>query len=72
MQNKDNRKYFEVPYLPAEMLVPVSVVRASIENTEDGKTVLSWALSSVLLVLILLFGAYGIGYDASQFIYTIY
>ena len=37
MQNKDNRKYFEVPYLPAEMLVPVSVVRASIENTEDGK-----------------------------------
>ena len=35
-----------------------------------GKTVLSWTLSGALLVIILLFGAYGIGYDASQFIYT--
>lgn len=35
-----------------------------------GKTALSWGLSGALLVLILLFGAYGIGYDASQFIYT--
>ena len=41
MQNKENRKYFEVPYLPAEMLVPVSVVRASIEATEEGKRILS-------------------------------
>ena len=37
-----------------------------------GKTALSWILSSALLIAILLFGAYGIGYDASQFIYTIY
>lgn len=35
-----------------------------------GKTALSWALSLMLVVAILLFGAYGIGYDASQFIYT--
>jgi len=35
-----------------------------------GKAVLSWTLSGALLVIILLFGAYGIGYDASQFIYT--
>jgi len=58
-------------------MVIVAVV-AKLSRTGDlrewlyGKTVLSWALSSVLLVLILLFGAYGIGYDASQFIYTIY
>ena len=35
-----------------------------------GKTVLSWTLSGVMVILILLFGAYGMGYDASQFIYT--
>lgn len=37
-----------------------------------GKPALSWTLSGALLIVILLFGAYGIGYDASQFIYTIY
>ncbi len=35
-----------------------------------GRTTLSWVLSGALLIAILLFGAYGIGYDASQFIYT--
>lgn len=35
-----------------------------------GKTALSWVLSGALILAILLFGAYGIGYDASQFIYT--
>ena len=35
-----------------------------------GKTALSWTLSGILILAILLFGAYGIGYDASQFIYT--
>ena len=35
-----------------------------------GRTVLSWTLSGALLVVIILFGAYSIGYDASQFIYT--
>ena len=34
------------------------------------RTALSWTLSGILLLIILLFGAYGIGYDASQFIYT--
>ncbi|MBP3370084.1 MAG: MBOAT family protein [Clostridia bacterium] len=37
-----------------------------------GRTTLSWTLSILLLLAIILFGAYGIGYDASQFIYTIY
>ncbi len=37
-----------------------------------GKTVLSWTLSGAIFIAIILFGAYGIGYDASQFIYTIY
>ena len=35
-----------------------------------GKTALSWTLSLALLLVIILFGAYGIGYDASQFIYN--
>lgn len=35
-----------------------------------GKTTLSWVLSGALLIAIILFGAYSIGYDASQFIYT--
>ena len=35
-----------------------------------GKTTLSWLLAGAVLIAILLFGAYGIGYDASQFIYT--
>lgn len=35
-----------------------------------GKTALSWVLSGALILAVLLFGAYGIGYDASQFIYT--
>ena len=35
-----------------------------------GRTMLSWILSGTMLLIILLFGAYGIGYDASQFIYT--
>ncbi len=37
-----------------------------------GKTALSWTLSGAIFIAIILFGAYGIGYDASQFIYTIY
>ena len=36
----------------------------------NGKTALSWMLSGALLIIIILFGAYSIGYDASQFIYT--
>ena len=33
-------------------------------------TALLWCVFGALFVLILLFGAYGIGYDASQFIYN--
>ena len=35
-----------------------------------GKTALSWTLAGAMLVIVLLFGAYGMGYDASQFIYN--
>lgn len=35
-----------------------------------GKTALSWTLTGVIIILIVLFGAYGMGYDASQFIYN--
>jgi hypothetical protein len=35
-----------------------------------GKTALSWTLACVMLIIVLLFGAYGMGYDASQFIYN--
>ncbi len=35
-----------------------------------GNSVLTTALVCTMLVCVLLFGAYGIGYDASQFIYT--
>lgn len=35
-----------------------------------GKTALSWTLTGALLLVVLLFGAYGMGYDASQFIYN--
>ena len=29
-----------------------------------------WAIFSALLLIIIVFGAYGLGYDASQFIYN--
>lgn len=35
-----------------------------------GKTALSWTLAGVMIIVIILFGAYGMGYDASQFIYN--
>ncbi|MBQ2999371.1 MAG: MBOAT family protein, partial [Clostridia bacterium] len=34
------------------------------------KPILSWILFGTLFLVILLFGAYGVGYDASQFIYN--
>ena len=34
------------------------------------KTALSWTLAGAMLIAVLLFGAYGMGYDASQFIYN--
>lgn len=44
--------------------------KSNIREWLCGKTVLSWTLSGALLLIIILFGAYSIGYDASQFIYT--
>ena len=35
-----------------------------------GKTALSWTLAGIMLVAVILLGAYGMGYDASQFIYN--
>ena len=35
-----------------------------------NKTALSWILAGVFLFVVILFGAYSIGYDASQFIYN--
>lgn len=42
----------------------------SVRDRLYGKPALSWCVFGGLFVLILLFGAYGIGYDASQFIYN--
>jgi hypothetical protein len=44
--------------------------RRDLRQALVGKTALSWTLAGVMLVIILLFGAYGMGYDASQFIYN--
>ena len=65
-------------YVILAVAILIVAVLAKLSQSKDlrewlyGRTVLSWTLSAVLLVLIILFGAYGIGYDASQFIYTIY
>lgn len=61
----------------AVAVITVAVV-ARLSQSRDlrewlwGRTALSWALSGAIFIAIILFGAYGIGYDASQFIYTIY
>jgi D-alanyl-lipoteichoic acid acyltransferase DltB (MBOAT superfamily) len=65
-------------YVIIAVAVALVAVVAKVSEKKDvrewlyGKTLLSWALSGALLIAIILFGAYGIGYDASQFIYTIY
>ncbi|MBO5939335.1 MAG: MBOAT family protein [Clostridia bacterium] len=54
----------------------VMAVVASITAKTDlrerlyDKPILSWVIFGTLLIAILLFGAYGVGYDASQFIYN--
>ncbi len=61
----------------AASVVAVAIV-AKLSGEKDirewlcDKTLLSWTLGGALLVAIIMFGAYGIGYGASQFIYTIY
>ncbi len=59
----------------AVAVIAVALVSKLSQKTDlreklSGKTVLSWTLTIVILLAILLFGAYGIGYDASQFIYN--
>ncbi len=44
--------------------------RKDLRQALVGKTALSWTLAGVMLIIVLLFGAYGMGYDASQFIYN--
>jgi len=45
-------------------------MRMDIRERLYDRPVLSWVLCGGLLLAILLFGAYGVGYDASQFIYN--
>ena len=65
-------------YIILAVAVTVVAIVAKLSQKKDlrewlyGKTALSWTLSGAILVAILLFGAYSIGYDASQFIYTVY
>ena len=42
----------------------------SVRDRLYDRPILSWCVFGALFVLILLFGAYGIGYDARQFIYN--
>ena len=44
--------------------------RRNIREELVDKTALSWILAGVFLFVVILFGAYSIGYDASQFIYN--
>ena len=44
--------------------------KGSVRERLYERPLLSFALSSALFVAILLFGAYGIGYDSAQFIYN--
>ena len=44
-------------------------VKGDVRERLYDRPVLSWTLCGTLFVLILLLGAYGVGYDASQFIY---
>ncbi len=44
--------------------------KRSVRERLYARPVLSWVLCGTLLMVILLFGVYGIGFDASQFIYN--
>jgi hypothetical protein len=44
--------------------------KRSVRERLYDRPALSWTLCGLLFALILLFGAYGVGYDASQFIYN--
>ena len=44
-------------------------VKGNVRERLYDRPVLSWTVCGALFILILLLGAYGVGYDASQFIY---
>ena len=44
--------------------------KQSLRERLYDKPILSWTLFGTLFIVILLFGAYSVGYDASQFIYN--
>ena len=44
--------------------------KRSVRERLYDRPILSWTLCGALFVCVILFGAYGIGYDASQFIYN--
>ena len=50
--------------------VSFASAKKSVRERLYEKPVLSWLLCGALIVAVVLFGAYGIGYDASQFIYN--
>ena len=54
------------------VMATVSALSAkkSVRERLYDRPILSWTLCGALFICILLFGAYGIGYDASQFIYN--
>ena len=44
--------------------------KSSVRERLYGRPILSWCVFGVLFIAIIVFGAYGVGYDASQFIYN--
>ncbi len=52
------------------LLVSLLGVKKSVRERLEGRTAASAAVFSLLFVSILIFGAYGVGYDANQFIYN--
>ncbi len=54
------------------LMAAISTLSAkrSVRERLYEKPILSWTLCGGLFVVVLLFGAYGIGYDATQFIYN--
>ena len=65
-----------VDYVIIAVAVVIAFIVSKLGQKRDlrqalvGKTALSWTLAGVMIIVIILFGAYGMGYDASQFIYN--
>ena len=52
------------------IIVSALGIKKSVRERLDGKPILSTAIFTSLLFIIIVFGVYGIGYDSSQFIYN--